>query len=215
MRNAKPSHYTEHEERLHVWTHGLAFLVSLLSGGKIIIRNMEQHTAIGWLTGLAVFTISMSMVFFSSAMYHRSKDLKWRLHLRTLDHMSIYLLIAGTNTPIVMKYVPHPWDYYYLTAIWIVAISGIVAKLFFYSFFEKYDLGYYVMMGLLGGGIVLYCLDRFPYLILTALLGGGICYLIGVLFYRMKHMKYHHVFWHLWVINGAAFHYWAVWMAMG
>ncbi len=212
MKNARSNKYAPEEEQLHVLTHGVAFLVSLIAGYLLLRPIINSGGSIGWITGYSLFVISMSLVFLTSTMYHYTKSLKRKLLFRKLDHMSIYLLIAGTNTPIVMHFVPHPLDFYYLGIIWSVALAGIIAKLFFYSLFKKIDLAYYVLMGALGGVVVWYCIDKFPSIILYALIAGGLCYLVGVLFYRMERLKYHHVIWHIWVINGAAFHFWAIWV---
>ena len=211
MKDCHHNKYTPLEEKLHVWTHSIAFCASLVALYVLLLRS--DHRLLGELIGYCAYGMSLLSVFLFSSLYHQSKDKKKRLLLRQMDHMSIYLLIAGTNTPIAIKYLNHPRDLYYLWIIWLVAFGGIFAKFFFYSVFKKLDLAYYILMGLLGAIVVILYVERIPSSILYHLFIGGLCYLFGVVFYMMDSMKYHHVLWHIWVILGASFHFRAIWLS--
>ncbi len=211
-KSLKLCRYSDREEFFHVITHGVAFVLTIISA--LFLFYYSSSNPLGQLLGILVFVFSMAGVFLSSTLYHLSREVKIRSCLQKVDHMCIYLLIAGTNTPIAIRYLDSFYVFFYLVLIWLVALSGIIAKLYYYSFFERYDLGYYVAMGLLGGGLVLFVYHRMSVGVLCGLVLGGLSYLIGVFFYRKKQMPYHHVIWHLWVIGGGAFHYWAVWLTM-
>lgn len=201
---SKLTTYSLEEERLHVLTHGAGFVFALI-GSVFLLMNTSVS-----LWAVIVYCCSLLAVFASSTSYHMTIEPRRRYLLRKVDHICIYLLIAGTNTPFVWYYMDTPWRTIYLTAIWSVALIGILLKINWFSAFEKISVPFYVFMGAFGIWAVYIIYDKATPLTLWLIALGGLSYLIGVLFYIKKEMKYHHVYWHLWVILAAAFHFWAV-----
>jgi hemolysin III len=131
--------------------------------------------------------------------------------LRKLDHISIYVLIAGTYTPICMSVLKDSRGLLLLILVWTIATVGLILKLFFTGKFEKISLLLYLVMGWL---VVIDFQELYESIsseALSYLILGGACYTGGVVFYVMHKLKYHHVIWHVFVLLGALFHYLMVW----
>lgn len=131
------------------------------------------------------------------------------------DHMSIYVMIAGSYTPFIWIYYWVPEGEYLLILLWSLVVLGILFKFAFTGRYTFVSTMIYVLMGL----SILWVADTFfgllPYEVYLFLIAGGVFYLVGVLFYLMKFWRYHHPVWHLFVMGGAGSHWWALWLALG
>lgn len=201
--------YSPEEERLHVITHGAGLLLGLIAGIFLLNKSIGQP---GLSAVIILYLITLLCVYLSSTLYHLAIEPARRQLLRTIDHICIFLLIAGTNTPIVWAYMDDPWRVWYLAMIWSLGVIGIILKLTSFNVFEKLSVPFYVTMGGLGIWALFIMYDCASTEVLWALSLGGICYFIGVAFYVRNSMKYHHVIWHLWVLLASALHFWAIWL---
>lgn len=202
--------YDLQEERINYLSHGVGAALAFIAGILLIIKGAYLSTG-QWL-GLWVYALSMVLLFSASMLYHMATAADRRYFYKKLDHTAIYYLIAGTYTPFLSIAIPTPKAQYLLIALWIIALIGTLFKLVFINRFHKISLIAYLVMGWLA---VLVMDDMQAYLssqALTFLLIGGIAYTVGALFYALKHVRYTHAIWHVFVLIGAVTHFLAIYL---
>lgn len=197
------------EEELNAITHGLGALLSLVALVYGIGWSVHAPWSSGWL-GELVFCGSLLLLYSASTVYHAVTAIDWKKKLRMVDHMSIYVLIAGTYTPFLTTAIPGSLSTLMLYVIWGTAITGILFKAFWGFRFPKISLAFYLVMG----WMVLFIYDAFvthvPTTSITLVALGGLFYTVGTVFFASKKIPYAHVWWHLCVLGGSASHYFAV-----
>ncbi|MBE0687176.1 MAG: hemolysin III family protein [Anaerolineaceae bacterium] len=164
-----------------------------------------------------IYGISLILMFTASGTYHmvNARD-SIILNLRKLDHSAIYLLIAGTYTPICMHFFSGFWQYGMLIVIWSLAIIGITVKLFVINAPRWITAGVYLVMGWLAIMGVQEILRTLPPGAIIWLVLGGLFYSFGAIIYITKFMDFlpgkfgFHEVWHIFVILGAFSHYFLI-----
>ena len=130
--------------------------------------------------------------------------------LQKIDHVSIYLLIAGSYTPALILKLGYSLGDEILVIIWSLAFIGILHKIFFLNYFSNATLFLYLLMGwliVIDFGAVL---ETFSDYAITLMVIGGLLYTVGTIFYSMDRLKYYHVIWHIFVMGGSACHYFMI-----
>ena len=132
------------EEKWNVYTHGFGAVISLLG----IIWIFSHPVSLDFWASVGVFIYGFSMVFLFSAssIYHGIK-LKYQAFWQKIDHIAIYLLIAGSYTPVTLTILKESSGYYLLVGVWTIALLGTVYKLFFIGRFKNFSLLLYLVMG--------------------------------------------------------------------
>jgi len=196
-----------HGERLNASTH-LAGTVLATGGAVALVMMALQKADPTRLLSFSIYGVTLTLLYLASTLYHstqgRVKDV-----FRKLDYCAIYLVIAGTYTPfalVALKGRPEGWTL--LWAIWALALVGIVQECWVARGKRLTSLVIYVLMGWLA----LFTLDPLVAVLtvkgMTWMLGGGIVYTIGIVFYLLdERVAYFHGIWHLFVIAGSAAHY--------
>lgn len=184
--------YTQsnNEENWNFITHAVGIIIHLI--GFIVLLNAFDDKILD-ITYVIIYGISLLLLFSASSIYHKVSEPKYKKQLRKLDHISIYILIAGTYTPICMSVLQASKGLFIFILVWSIAAAGLVLKLFFTGKFEKVSLFLYLLMGWL---IVLdynTLINSISDITLTYLILGGFFYTSGVIFYVMHKLKYHHV----------------------
>jgi len=202
--------YTRGEEWASCAVHGLGILASVVAIPWLAMLALEGRDR--WLlAGGLAFGLSALLMFTTSVLYHATRDPRWRLVLRRLDHAAIYLLIAGTYTPFTLGVLKGAWGWSIAGVVWGLAVLGIVFKTTRLGFrFHKTSVLLYVAMGwlvIIAIQPLMGVLDGFE---LAWLVAGGLCYTGGVVFYVWKSRPYTHAVWHLFVLAGVACHFVAV-----
>ena len=197
------------EEQASALTHGVGALAAL-AGGAVMVALAALHGD-GWqLAAAIVFSISLLLLYIASTLYHAIQRPRAKSALKVFDHCAIYLLIAGTYTPITLVGLRGDVGRNLFIAIWSLAALGIVFKLFFTGRFKLLSTLVYVAMGwlvLLAIKPVWAALDAWTF---GWLFAGGIAYTLGTVFYHRPSMRYSHAVWHLFVVAGSVCHYIAV-----
>ena len=147
------------------------------------------------------------ILYFFSTVYHSLTNSRLKAIFRRLDHSAIYILIAGTYTPVILISLRSTWVIYLLPIIWLIAIIGIYMKIQFIHKYEKVSLWIYITMGWLALIAIKPLLIYMPLKSFVFIIAGGIIYTIGIAFYVRKKLPYHHVIWHIFVLIGSTFHY--------
>ena len=199
------------EEVANWATHLIGAVAALLGTVMLLVTAPEgAEPAQSGAGARAIFGSSMVLLFSASTAYHMTNaQSPWKRLFRLADHVSIYLLIAGTYTPI-MTAVAEPWAYGILAAVWILAAVGIVLKVILWDRFRRTQILFFLAMGWLAVLRLEPILAALPLQFFVLLLTGGVFYSLGTIVYSMKHMPYHHAVWHLFVLAGAASFFWGV-----
>jgi hemolysin III len=184
--------------------NGVTHLVgAILAVVATIVMIAEAQTGLRAFT-MGVFGISMVVLFTASTTYHFSPaGSRMKRLFRLMDHVSIFLLIAGTYTP-VMAAIATPWAWWTLAAAWLLAAVGITLKVLLWDRFRKWQIVFFLAMGWLAAIRLDVVLAVVPRPFFRLLLIGGLSYSLGTIVYSLKKMPYHHAIWHLFVLGGAA-----------
>ena len=120
---------SETEEKLNAITHGIGFLLSLVGFGLLFVFN--TYDTFQGLLGISLYGISLSTLYFASTLYHYTRNEPRKLLYRKLDHISIYLLIAGTYSPVVLIALEASLGWTLFWVVWGIALVGTILKIFF------------------------------------------------------------------------------------
>ena len=198
------------EEKLNAWSHGLGVGLGI-AALVLMLLGVDQTNPFG-LFSVIVYGLSIILLFLASTCYHAITSSKRKHYFRVADHISIYLLIAGTYTPVLLIAIPNGLGWTLFWVVWGIAAFGLVLKLFFTGRFERFSTFLYLAMGWLA--IIPYtelttALDAKA---LALLIGGGAAYTVGMLFYAIEKIPYNHFIWHLFVLGGASCHFFMVYL---
>lgn len=194
-------------------THGIAALLGALAMISLLDKafSSPDHT-ISELVAYTIYGTSLIILFLASTLYHSFSFSNYKDLFQKIDHASIYLLIAGTYTPYLMITVGGVMGYTFLAVIWIAAIAGIVFEVVWTNRYPRLSTYLYLIMGWLGIFLIYPLYQSLHINGVILLFIGGLFYSIGTIFYRMKHLNWMHVIWHLFVIAGAAFMYFSIYL---
>lgn len=196
---------TKFEEQLNAWSHGLGALLGI--AGLILLIAYNSHKTNWSLFGVIVYGLSIIILFTASTIYHAVKGEQLKHYFRVLDHISIYLLIAGTYTPVLLISLEGSLGWPLFWAVWGIALFGVVLKLFFTGRFEVFSTLLYLVMGWL----IVFDFSNLAETIgsdgVLWLFAGGLFYTVGILFYAIDRIPYNHVIWHFFVLAGAISHF--------
>lgn len=196
--------YTKGEEFVNASTHAIGALLSIYG---IVMLAAASRNALEVST-TAIFGATLFILFQSSTLYHAMVNETAKRVFRKIDHSAIFLLIAGTYTPILLLVLPFPHSIAILAMIWYIALSGIIYSCITLKF--KYlSTVLYLMMGWLMIFLIYKIWNTKSHQVVWLLLGGGAVYSLGSVFYLIK-KKYMHSIWHIFVILGAVLHYFAI-----
>jgi hemolysin III len=209
FKNNTLSQYTPFEEKLNFGSHFFGLLLYIFCCPYLIFTAIQNPSKVN-IAGLVIFSVGLIAVYATSSMYHFIENKELKTKFRTLDHMAIFLLIGGTYTPLVNKYISEPLGTIFLTILWTILIGGIVMKYFFMGRFRLFSVFLYVFLGSMVLFIIKPIIKDMPHNIFIYVLLGGVTYLIGVPFYMRKNLKYTHFLWHIFVLVASFFHYIAI-----
>src|SRR5574344_2459551 len=201
---SEDKNYTPAEEFANAFSHAIGAMFAIYA---IVMLAVTSSTPLEEAT-TAVYGSMMFILFQASTCYHAITNKKAKKVFRKIDHSAIYLLIAGTYTPILMIVVKFPISVALLAITWYLAITGIVFSCLTLKF--KYlSTGLYLLMGWLAL-FLFYRIWMVSSLgVVLLFLAGGLTYSIGSVFYLSK-KRYMHSVWHIMVVVGAVFHYLAI-----
>ncbi len=199
--------YTVGEEVFNSVSHGVAALLSVI-GTTVMLTLSTIYGDVSAILSSIIYGISLILLYTMSTLYHAFPFDKVKRIFRVFDHSSIPVLIAGSYTPfclIALK--SNTQALITIIAIWIICSVCILLNVINLQKYEKIALVLYIIMGwsviLLIGDIITALPTQGFYL----LLAGGLSYTIGIIFYKIKKIKYMHSVWHLFVVLGSVLHY--------
>ncbi len=194
------------EEAANVLTHGLGLALSIV--GMVFLLMMAYPDPLR-LFAVGIFGFSLILLYSASTLYHAVTDPALKRSFQVFDHCAIYVLIAGTYTPITLVVMEEAGWNLFLT-VWTIAFLGIFFKLFFTNRFRIFSTLLYLAMGwlvvLFGPSVV----EMLPPGGLALLVCGGLSYTLGTLVYLYERHLFNHAIWHLFVLTGSVFHYFTI-----
>ncbi|MDT2822334.1 hemolysin III family protein [Enterococcus devriesei] len=198
-------------EVLNAVTHGVGVVLSIV-GFVFLLRKAE--TGLDYVS-FTIYGVSLLLLFLASTLYHSLIFTKAKKVFQVFDHCSIYLLIAGTYTPYCLLYIKGTIGIVLLSIIWLAAIVGIVYKSLTLSKVKSVSKISTILYNVMGWAVVIALPSLYQNVGLKGLLllvGGGVAYTVGSVFYSMKNKRFMHVVWHLFVMLGALLMFFSIYL---
>jgi hemolysin III len=203
---SKHGAYTRREEFAHVLSHGAGFIAAAVGLG-LLVHGASTRGTLLHLIGVTVFGTTLLLLYAASTLYHAAPVSAAKSVLQKLDHIAIYLLIAGTYTPFLLVKLPGPLSWVLMAVIWSLAVVGVVLELVRKSPTRRTSVALYLGMGWL----IVFALDELVQSVhqqgVILLVVGGLVYSVGVIFYAANRLPFNHAVWHGFVLGGSGFHF--------
>lgn len=181
-----------------------------ISGLVMLIIVASRYSGPLTMTSFTIYGGTLFLVFTASALYNIIRRGTVKKVLRLLDHSAIYLLIAGTYTPVALNSIIGPWGWSLFGVVWGLALTGIVLKLVFPGCLENISIGLYLATGWAGLVAIEPLAANLHWAALVLFGIGGVFFTAGVCFHLWTSLRYHNVIWHIFVLAGAMCHYFSV-----
>lgn len=201
--------YSPAEERLNIASHVLGLILSVI-GLFFLIPTAWESQSVAKLSGAIIFGLSLVILYTASSVYHGATDPQKREKLRVFDHVSIFILIAGTYTPFTLVTLADASGWVLFGVVWALAVLGITLKLFFTGRFKLASTATYLIMGWLIVFAADDLIQALPSEGFVWLAAGGGAYTIGAVLYMIKKLPFNHAIFHLLVLIGSACHFIAI-----
>ncbi|MFC1521351.1 hemolysin III family protein [Elusimicrobiota bacterium] len=194
------------EEIANSIVHGIGTALSIAALVLLVVFASKYGDA--WrIVSFSIYGSTLFFLYLASTLYHSITNKRAKRVFRILDHSSVFLLIAGTYTPVTLVCMRGPWGWSIFGLIWAMAIGGIIAKVFLIEKYRFVSILLYLGMGWL---IIIALKPMFqmvPKGLIIWLFIGGACYTLGVAFYVYKRIPYFHFIWHIFVLGGSISHF--------
>jgi hemolysin III len=198
---------TNTEEWFNAISHGITALAAIVGFVILVMLGNSSEKSFTLFSSI-IYGVSLVSLYIFSTLYHGLRNEKAKKVFHILDHCGIYLLIAGSYTPVLLVSIGGTTGWVIFGVQWTVALIGIVLKIFYTG---KFDLLSTLMYAVMGWMIVIRwqeLVDSIPVAALTLLLAGGISYTVGIVFYLIgTRIMFSHFIWHLFVMAGSLFHF--------
>jgi hemolysin III len=197
------------EEAANALIHLTGFVFSLGAVALLVVLSSLKGTV--WhIVSCSIYGGTLLFVYLSSTLYHFLKPGKAKKIFRTFDHISIFLLIAGTYTPFTLVTLRGGWGWSLFGAIWGLAITGIIMRVLIKKTHPVISTIFFLLMGWLIVIAIKPLLAAMPIGGFMWLGAGGLCYTAGVVFFGLARFRYFHALWHLFVLAGSACHFFSI-----
>lgn len=199
---------TKLEEILNAVTHGIGTVLAVIGFAVMLLVYNDGGT---WhLVSCIIYGISMVLLYLASTLYHSFTNEKLKALFKFIDHAAIYILIAGNYTPFALIPLHGSLGWTIFGVIWTIAAVGVVFQMFYVKRFRIFGTVCYLLMGWFAVVMVQPLLSTLPIEAIYWLIGGGLFYTVGAVFYLVKCIPYNHAIWHLFVLAGSAAHFVAI-----
>lgn len=214
MKDAVTVRYSFGEEVANSVTHGVGWLLSVC-GLAILVTLAATTGGALRVVSCAVFGATLVLLYAASTLYHALPSERAKHVFRVLDHSAIFLLIAGTYTPLSLVAVGGPWGWSLFGAIWSLAAFGVLLNTVAHGRWRWLSITLYVVMGWLVVVAIKPLVAAIEPGALVMIVAGGLAYTLGLVFYGWNRLPYNHAVWHLFVLTGSVLHYLAILFAVG
>ncbi len=198
-----------YQEKANAFTHGIGTVLSIAGLAYLLFIAITKGNL--WqIVSFGIYGSTLVILYLASTAYHWIIDSKTKKTLQMFDHSAIYLLIAGSYTPITLIALRGTWGWTLFGLVWGIAVIGILMKYFFFNKTQVISVILYIFMGLLIITATKPLLNAVPVKMLLWIVTGGLFYLLGVFFFFSPKIRYHHTIWHLFVMAGSITHFLAI-----
>lgn len=197
---------TRSEELANGISHILGVLFCLAGMPFLIEKAYRQHNLVV-VSSVVIFGIGMLLVYTFSSLYHLVQKQKTKQLLKIADHISIYYLIAGTYSPLMILYLNKETALIFLGIMWFIVLLGTFFKVFYVDRFKAISVMLYLLMGWMIVFVAMPLWGVIPFSVFLWILAGGLSYTVGVYFYTKGDRSYFHTVWHFFVLFGTIFHF--------
>jgi hemolysin III len=203
----KPFSSESLSERLfNTITHGIGSVLSIVA--LVLMVVYASYNSDAWsIVGVSIFGSTLILLYMSSTLYHAFSNGRVKQIFKTLDQSFVYLLIAGTYTPVLLITLRNTLGWTVFGLVWAMAIGGITHRIFFFDKLKKLSLISYIVMGWLSLIVFKSLLNAAPAELVVWLLIGGAFYTGGLIFFSWEKLPFNHAIWHLFVLGGSFSHF--------
>lgn len=196
------------EEILNAVTHGLGTVLSI--AGLIVMLYFYNSGGTWHILSCTIYGVSLILLYLASTLYHSFTNEKLKSLFKFFDHAAIYILIAGNYTPFTLIPLHGDLGWTIFGIIWGLAVIGIIFQMFYVKRFKIFATICYLLMGWFAVVMIRPLLATVPIEAIYWLIGGGVFYTVGAIFYLMHRLPYNHAIWHLFVLAGSIAHFIAI-----
>ena len=197
-------------EKLNSISHLVGAVFALIALGSLLTVSIQIGEPLV-ITGFSIFGFSLVLLYSMSTLYHSFHPPKLKRIFKVLDHVSIYLLIAGTYTPFMLVSMHNLNGWIILGTVWTLAVIGILSEIFLSGRAVKIgQIIIYLSMGWICSIDIGSLKAALPELGFFWLLTGGIAYTVGIIFYiidELNWLRHAHGIWHFFVLVGSISHF--------
>jgi hemolysin III len=210
-RGAEMKNFFRMKEPVNTWTHFVTFLAAIV--GLVFLIALSRHNPSKLVT-MTVYGVSVIILYGASSLYHWVRTTPDKeLILKKIDHISIYLMIAGSYTPVFYYGLEGAWKWTMLSAVWTLALIGMFLKIWFIHAPRYVSTAFYVTLGWIAVVPFVRLIDNLPLGAIVLMVAGGVSYTIGAVIYATKcfdffpnRFGFHEIF-HLFVSAGSVAHF--------
>ena len=201
--------YSVLEEWMNSVTHGIGAVLAVV--GLVVMILVAAAQSDPWkVVSASIYGSTLVLMFFASTLYHAIQQANARQVLRQVDHLAILYLIAGSYTPFTLITLNGSWGWSIFGVVWGLTLLGTVLQLSPARHVKALMVSLYLLMG----WVVLVAISPLAKNLslggLLLLVAGGLTYSAGVIFYVNQRIPLNHAIWHLFVLAGAALHFFAI-----
>lgn len=199
------------KEPMNTLTHFIPFVAAWFSLVALILLS---HGSLSKIITMSIYGLSVIALYGTSSLYHALKTTpRKELVLRKIDHMMIYILIAGSYTPVFYYGLSGSWRWVMLLSVWILAIVGVILKIWFINAPRYVSTAFYVTLGWIALVPIVQLIHNLPLGALILMVCGGVMYTVGAVIYAAKifrlpriHLGFHEIF-HIFIAGGTLLHF--------
>jgi hemolysin III len=210
----KPYKYSLAEDIANSVTHGVGAAFSI--AGLTLLVVLASLKGDPWrIVSLSIYGSTLVALYLTSTLYHGIQSPRAKEVFRRLDHIAIFLLIAGTYTPFTLVTIRGGTGWFLFATVWTLAVIGVLMTAFFMGRFEKVSLALYLGMGWVALLTIKPAMAAFPMWGMIGVLLGGLFYTLGVVFYSWERLPFNHSIWHVFVLAGSVSHFFTILFVVG
>lgn len=205
--------YTLGEEIFSSVSHGVGACLSIAGTVVLLVFSVIYGNALAVVSS-SIYGASLIILYTMSTLYHSFTNERVKHFFQIMDHNTIFLLIAGTYTPITLYILGGVTGWILFSVVWVASIIGITLNSINMEKAKIPSLVCYIATGWVIIFAIKPLIAKVPFLSAFFLVLGGVIYTVGIVFYVIKKVKYFHPIWHIFTILGSAFHYFSILIAI-
>ena len=205
--------YTLGEEIFSSVSHGVGACLSIAGTVVLLVFSVIYGNALAVVSS-SIYGASLIILYTMSTLYHSFTNERVKHFFQIMDHNTIFLLIAGTYTPITLYILGGVTGWILFSVVWVASIIGITLNSINMEKAKIPSLVCYIATGWFIIFAIKPLIAKVPFLSALFLVLGGVIYTVGVVFYVIKKVKYFHPIWHIFTVLGSAFHYFSILIAI-